>query len=371
MASTIDAHSLETLPLPTRNLLQLLTLAPGVAAPLTNNSSMGRNSPNVSANGSRVTQNSYQINGVDANDISLHDLADVAVPAPESVSEVKIQASLYDATAAGAGGSVQVVTKGGSNFVHGSAYGYFRNEAFNANDANLKAVGEGRPEMRRNVYGAALGGPLQKNKAFFFLSYQGTREANGATNQSLYKNVLITPGLTDDRSTPTLMNIFGVTSIDPISQRLLNLKFPNGQFLIPTPQNSDGRVTGTALSTYHEDQFNSNVDYRAGRRDSLIGNFSFAHAPLFSALSGSNFGTSASLPGSYAYIGTRKKCGGCGLKAQCTSGAFRFLAIHMDKPVRQRARELANTPEFAKAQRERKKVEALTRMVAAHCDNHC
>ena len=61
----------------------------------------------------------------------------------------------------------------------------------------------------------------------------------------------------------------------------------------------------------------------------------------------------------YAYIGTRKRCGACALKAQCTSGAFRFLAIHMDEPARQRARELANTPEFAKAQRERKKVEAL------------
>src|SRR6202051_2229237 len=61
----------------------------------------------------------------------------------------------------------------------------------------------------------------------------------------------------------------------------------------------------------------------------------------------------------YAYIGTRKRCGACALKAQCTSGAFRFLAIHMDEPARQRARELANTPQFAKAQRERKKVEAL------------
>jgi hypothetical protein len=109
LASTIDAHSLETLPLPTRNLLQLLTLAPGVAAPLTNNSAIGRNSPNVSVNGSRVTQNSYQINGVDANDISLHELADVAVPAPESVSEVNVQTSLYDASVAGAGGNVQVV----------------------------------------------------------------------------------------------------------------------------------------------------------------------------------------------------------------------------------------------------------------------
>src|SRR5450631_4608169 len=58
-------------------------------------------------------------------------------------------------------------------------------------------------------------------------------------------------------------------------------------------------------------------------------------------------------------IGTRKRCGACALKAQCTSGAFRFIAIHMDEPARQRARELAKTPEFAHAQRERKKVEAL------------
>ena len=61
----------------------------------------------------------------------------------------------------------------------------------------------------------------------------------------------------------------------------------------------------------------------------------------------------------YAYIGTRKRCGACSQKAECTSGAFRYLAIHMDEPARQRARELVNTPEFAHAQRQRKKVEAL------------
>src|SRR5215467_7008415 len=61
----------------------------------------------------------------------------------------------------------------------------------------------------------------------------------------------------------------------------------------------------------------------------------------------------------YAYIGTRRRCGACTLKALCTSGVFRFLAIHMDEPARQRARELVHTPEFSKAQRQRKKVEAL------------
>jgi hypothetical protein len=72
-----------------------------------------------------------------------------------------------------------------------------------------------------------------------------------------------------------------------------------------------------------------------------------------------NYGGRSMRYRTYAYTGTRKRCGACPLKAQCTSGVFRFLAIHMDEPARQRARELANTPEFAQAQRPRKKVEAL------------
>jgi len=249
LSSVINSRSLETLPLPTRNLLQLLTLVPGVTSPLTNNSAIGRNSPNVSVNGSRVTQNAYQINGVDASDTSLHVFADVGVPAPESVAEVNAQTSLYDASMPGAGGSVQVITKSGTNFMHGGVYEYVRNEWLNANDPNLKAVGERRPMMRRNVYGAMLGGPLQKDHAFFFVSYEGSREANGATAQSLYKGVLVAKGLTDDRSATTLSNTFGVSSIDPISLKLLNLKLPDGHFLIPTPQTPSGRITGTALST--------------------------------------------------------------------------------------------------------------------------
>ena len=72
-----------------------------------------------------------------------------------------------------------------------------------------------------------------------------------------------------------------------------------------------------------------------------------------------NYGGRNARNRTHAYIGTRKRCGACSQKAQCTSGAFRCLAIHMDEPARQRARELANTPQFANAQRERKKVEAL------------
>jgi transposase len=72
-----------------------------------------------------------------------------------------------------------------------------------------------------------------------------------------------------------------------------------------------------------------------------------------------NYGGQSTRNRTYVYIGTRKRCGACSQRGQCTSAAFRCLAIHMHEPVRQRARELANTPEFAKAQRQRKKVEAL------------
>ncbi|PYV55323.1 MAG: hypothetical protein DMG91_12415 [Acidobacteria bacterium] len=297
LSSSIDSGMLQALPLPTRNFLQLLTLAPGVSAPLTNNNAIGRNSPNVSVNGSRVTQNGYAINGVDATDVSLHVFADVAVPAPETISQVNVRTSLSDASVAGAGGSVQVVTRSGTNSLHGAIYEYFRNEALNANDPNLNAVGLGRPEMRRNVYGATLGGPLRLNKAFFYASYQGAREANAATDQSLYKSVLIAQGLTSDRSAATLETQFGVPSIDPVSLQLLNFKLPNDQFLIPTPQTASGRVTGAARSSYHEEQFNTNLDYRVGPNDFVTGKLFYAHASLFSALAGSNFGTPSSLPG--------------------------------------------------------------------------
>jgi len=297
LASTFDSRAMAALPLPSRNLLQLLTLAPGVTAPLSNNNVIGRNTPNVSINGLRVTQNSYRINDVDVSDISLHVFTDVPVPAPESVSEFDVSTSMYDAAAQGAGGSLRVLTKTGGNVFHGSTYEYLRNEAFNANDANLNAAGEHRPLMRRNVFGAAAGGPLRRDKAFFFLSYQGTRENNGATDHSVYKDVLIAPGLTDDRSAATLQATFKVPAISPSALQLLNAKLPGGHFLIPTPQRADGLVTGIALSSFHEDQFNTNVDYRIGPQDAMAVKLFFARAPVFNAISGSNFGTAASLPG--------------------------------------------------------------------------
>jgi hypothetical protein len=293
LGRVVDSRAVSELPLATRNFTQILGLSPGTSVSLPDNTGLGRNSQNVSINGARVTQNDFEINGIDANNLATNSAALVAVPAPESIHEFKLQTSLYAATfGRGGGGNVQAVTKSGSTNFHGAAYEYFRNDALNANNPFLKAAGVERPTLRRNVFGGLLGGPIKADRSFFFVSYQGTRESNGASPNSLTSSVLIAPGLTNDRSQQNLLDSFRprssptappATSIDPVALALLNARFPNGQFLIPTPQ-ADGHYSGSTISSYREDQLNANVDYRINENSPLAFRFFFSNAPQFLAL---------------------------------------------------------------------------------------
>jgi hypothetical protein len=301
LARLVDTRAVSELPLATRNFTQILALSPGTTVSLPDNTALGRNSQNVSVNGARVTQNSFELNGVDGNNIATNASAWWAVPAPETIQEFTVQTSLYDASfGRGGGGSIQALTRSGGNEFHGLAYEYFRDESLNANNPFLKAAGVPRPTLERNVFGATLSGPVRTDRTFFFLSYQGTREQNGASSNSLSSSILIAPGLTNDRSAQTLLATFRprlpngslATSIHPTSLALLNAKLADGQFVIPTPQ-PDGRYSGSAISNYRENQFNANVDYRITRRNWLATKFFFSNAPQFLALPNGG----ANLPG--------------------------------------------------------------------------
>src|SRR5438876_3127485 len=88
----------------------------------------------------------------------------------------------------------KMITRSGSNDLHVAVYEYFRNEALNANNPFLKAADLPRPVLKRQVFGATVGGPIRKDRTFYFLSYQGTRERNGASPlNSLSSGVLIAP----------------------------------------------------------------------------------------------------------------------------------------------------------------------------------
>src|SRR5688572_21437966 len=293
LGRVVNSRAVSELPLATRNFTQILALSPGTSVSLPDNTGLGRNSQNVSVNGARVTQNDFEINGIDANNLATNAAALVAVPAPESIQEFKVQTSLYAAAfGRGGGGNVQTLTKSGSNKFHGAAYEYFRHDALNANNPFLKAAGVARPTLRRNVFGGLLGGPIKVDRLFFFSSYQGTREHSGASPNSLTSSVLIAPGLTDDRSQQNLLNTLRprlsptappATSIHPVALALLNTRLPDGQFLIPTPQ-ADGHYSGSAISTYREDQFNANLDYRINENSQLALRVFFSNAPQFLAL---------------------------------------------------------------------------------------
>src|SRR5215471_2523572 len=238
LGAIVDSQAVTGLPLASRNFTQILTLSPGTATYLPDSTAVGRNTQAISVNGARVTQNFFQINGVDATTMGTNGVILVGVPAPETIEQFKVQTSLYDAHyGRSGGGNIQIVTKSGGNQVHGTAYEYFRNEALNANNPFLEASGQVRPLLRRNVFGGVLGGPIRKDKAFFFVSYQGSGERNAASIiNSISSNILVDPKLTDDRSVSTLESTYQISSIDPASLALLNAKLPNGQFLIPTQQ---------------------------------------------------------------------------------------------------------------------------------------
>jgi hypothetical protein len=283
----IDDRAISQLPLPTRNFQQLLTLSPGAVASVANNTELGRGDVTVSVNGQRTTSNNVRINGIDANSVGTNSTPNIAVPATDSLQEFIVQTSTYDATyGRNAGGNVEAVTKSGSNNFHGNIYEFYRNDKLNANDFFLNSAGRPRPVLRRNQFGGTIGGPIVQDKLFFFGSYQGTRERNGASLNNSLTFPIIDPRLTDsNRTAAGLGAAFGISpaAISPVALAILNLRLANGQFAIPSAATASGLTPISGVSTFRENQFNANLDYKLSDRHTLTGKTFYASNPTFQA----------------------------------------------------------------------------------------
>ena len=227
LGNVIDEKAVNSLPLVTRNYTQILGLSPGVSAEVFNAGEIGRGGvdSNLVTNGSNYSDNNFQMNGVEINDLqgSGHFSGGVATPNPDSIQEFKVQTSQYDASfGRNAGANVNVLTKAGSNSWHGNVWEYFRNEALNANDYFRKQTGEPRAILRQNQFGVTLGGPVLENKLLFFTSYQGTRQQNGLDENC--SSSVILPVLTDDRSPEGLAAAVGPETafqgVDPLGRNV-------------------------------------------------------------------------------------------------------------------------------------------------------
>ncbi len=200
LGHVVDNTMMNAIPLSSRNFTQILALSPGITANVIDAGALVRNSVNISANGGRPWDNHVVMNGMNAdNPISqgfddAPDKTGVPVPSPDAIEEFKIQTGLYDAEyGKEGGGTVNIVTKSGTNQFHGTAFEFFRNTALDANSFFQNASGQPKPIFRQNQYGGTIGGPIVRDKLFFFLSYQGTDQANGissSSNQTTYLPVV-------------------------------------------------------------------------------------------------------------------------------------------------------------------------------------
>jgi len=313
---TLTSDTIRSLPLSTGNFLTLLTLSSGANTELFQSDALGRGAVTINVNGQRPTNNNYQLEGINANDINLPQLDNVPLPNPSTVQEFKTQTSLYDASQGrNGGGNIQVALKSGTNAFHGDAYFFLRNNVLNANDFFQNASGVARPVNRQAQYGFSIGGPIYlpgfgeggpsiistKNRHFFFFNYQGTNAASGAaafTNFSTTMRVIPT-----NRSEANLIATFfpgglppGYTGLDPVTLSLLNL--PGSQcpdfgdsHCIPSvtplaPGGSIGRLVKTGLGTFDDDQWVLSTDHQLTKDNKLSFRFFHDNSALFQPFNG-------------------------------------------------------------------------------------
>jgi hypothetical protein len=322
----VDQLTIQQTPLGTGSFTQLAILSPGVHADFLggagSNSGLGNQA--IFSNGQRDTSNSFSLNGVDTNNLfngnstsqvgenrfvlntgenfgsggeiqtstSVYGAIGQSLPTPpvEAIQEIAVNSSMYDATqGAHSGAHISVVTKSGTNQIHGEVYERFTNSAtsaapffYNASPAISQKV----PFLNRNQFGATFGGPIKKDKFFYFLSYQGIQVAD-ATDAT--KDVTVPIGLTNDRSAQGIVNALQTTyGGNPIAQSLisapalaiLQYKLPNGNYLIPSAQITNPTLAKQLGYDAVESGVNAkssvnqgigNLDYAINDRDRLSG----------------------------------------------------------------------------------------------------
>jgi hypothetical protein len=186
LGNVVDNQRITKLPLLQRSWDDLLTQVAGTQGdPYTEQSggtASGRTGA-VNIHGARSLTNNFILDGQDNNSISenVQELStQVARPSVDAIGEFKVITSQYAAdTGRSAGGVISVTTKSGTNDFHGIAYEYLRNKVFDANDFFSNRLGRARPQRVQNQFGGNVGGPILRNRAFFFADYEGTRIRQG------------------------------------------------------------------------------------------------------------------------------------------------------------------------------------------------
>ncbi len=332
LGTVVGERTVTSLPLTSRNYTQILGLSAGTAVGVTDASQLGKGTQNISVNGADPGQNNFQMDGVainnTANSGSSNDgtiYAGIAVPNPDAIQEFKVQTSTYDASyGRNPGGNVNVVTKSGTNQFHGAAFEFFRNTALNANsffyNRDNPNSSKRKQILNQNQFGGAVGGPIKKDKIFFFLSEQETRQKNGVSSSGS-SSVQLPPLPAGDRSSPAWRAALGAamcpdnqpaatrnrfttvnggvqvacdgSNISPVALNILQLKLPNGAYYVPSSGASGFlQVLNSNPARFSEHQGVANVDFLINSKNTLSARFFHSNDPQTMA-----FANPTALPG--------------------------------------------------------------------------
>jgi hypothetical protein len=288
VSTTFDQRQLTEAPVLDRNFTKFILLTPGTQQ-LTWQHAASENpqgSTQTMVNGQSFSGTGYQLDGTENRDPILGII--VINPNLESIGEAKITSQNYDAEFGQAtAGVVSVQTKSGTNEFHGSAFEFFQNDRFQARNPFTQPTKDSLPETKRNQFGVAIGGPILKNKSFFFGDYQGTRSSVGGSRLLTVPTALARTGNLSEYG----INIYDPTSsTNPASRaQFAGAVIPSDRLspqalailgLIPGP-NLPGRENGTrdnfqvsGVESFDADQFDGRVDHRLNDSTNIFGRYS-------------------------------------------------------------------------------------------------
>jgi hypothetical protein len=286
VSTLIDANTIVGIPLATRNYVELTLLAPGSVTPDNSTFNNGDNTANggrPSIDGHREQSDNFILDGMDNNQTSENQLG--FTPSPDAIQEFNLITSNAPAEFGNyAGGIINASIKSGTNAFHGDVWEFFRNDKLNANQWENKFNGPGnelaRGALRWNMYGGTIGGPIIKDRLFFFADYQGQRFDHPTTSNfiTVFTNneragdfsQLTTQLKNPTTGVPYVQNQIPISQINPVAAALFASKF------YPTPIN--GNLTNNAINqtntAFNTDQGDAKVDWNITQKDRLSGRYS-------------------------------------------------------------------------------------------------
>ncbi|MGH9444437.1 MAG: carboxypeptidase regulatory-like domain-containing protein, partial [Terriglobia bacterium] len=252
VGTVIGSQQVVNLPLNLREYGSLATLVPGAVTDNGGFASSTIGSPfaqtSYNSNGNRSSSNSFLIDGIESRNLSFGGFA--LEPSPDAVQEFNLETNIYNASfGLAAGSTINLTTKSGTNQIHGAVYEFLRNSGldarnfFSLNQTNpltgAEIPGSARPEYRRNQFGFALGGPIKKNKTFWFVNYEGLRRIEGGEALNVVPTPTELSGNLSQFLTGTTVNLCGAGGPS-------NLNFDSGQLFYPASLSTATCPSGSA-----------------------------------------------------------------------------------------------------------------------------